>query len=265
MSIESSLKLIEYVSKVAKEPIYVDGELYGNLPPKAVTLKPSFFKNDDCIMCGRCCINETVAYTAEGMRRVLNCTDDQFVKLGLDPSVISEFLNGLREFSHDINGKQVKFWIWPKDSKSEANKLYWEDRGWRSRCHWMVEIEGTHRCGIHPIRSVTCAIPHMRFMYSNRSGKTSIGTYQYGRNHKVGCPIKFEKFDEKSVQTKLVWLRRLLIVADDMGVKTFLPEIIRYLESGARVPKTFYPETPKKLFSIGGHEIESDNQQTDIT
>lgn len=263
MSIQSSLKLIEYVCKVSKVPILVNGEPYGNPPPKSVIIKPSFFKKDDCVMCGRCCVNEEAAYTAEGMRRILNCNDQKFIELGLDTAVIPEFLTSLQEVSYDINGKLVKFWIWPKDSKSEANKLYWEDRGTKARCHWLVEMEGTYRCGIHPIRPITCAIPHMRFMYSTRSHNVSIGTYQYGRNHRLGCPIKFEGFDEKSVQTKLVWLRRLLIVADDMGVETFLPEIIHYLESGARVPKTFYPETQKKLFSIGGDKSEFDKQQGD--
>lgn len=263
MSIESSLKLIEYVSKVAKEPILVNGEPYGNPPPKSVTIKSSFFKKDDCVMCGRCCVNETAAYTAEGMRRVLNCSDDAFAKLGLDEKVVPEFIKGLEEITYDINGKSVKFWIYPKDSKEDANKLYWPDRGCKTRCHWLIEVEGTYRCSIHPIRPITCAIPHMRFMYSTRSHNVSIGTYQYGRNHRLGCPIKFEGFDEKSVQTKLIWLKRLLIVADDLGVDTFLPEIIRYIESGARIPTTFYPETHKKLFSIGGEKVESDKQQSD--
>lgn len=263
MSIESSIKLIEYVARVSKEPIYVNGELCGNLPPKAVIIKPSFFKKDDCVMCGRCCVNETAAYTAEGMRRILNCTDLQFEELGLEPLNCSKLLSGLNEVCYDVNGKPVKFWIYPKDSRADANKLYWPDRGSKTRCHWLIEMSGTYRCSIHPIRPITCAIPHMRFMYSTRSHNVSIGTYQYGRNHRLGCPIKFEGFDEESVQNKLSWLKRLLIVADDIGVNTFLPEIIHYLESGARVPKTFYPETQKKLFSIGGDKVESDKQQGD--
>lgn len=265
MSIESSLKLIEYVCKVSKVPILVDGQPYGNPPPKSVIIKPSFFKKDDCSMCGRCCVNEAAVYTAEGMRRILNCDDLQFLELGLDEKVSSHLISGLQEACYDINGKLVKFWSYPKDSRNDANKLYWPDRGSKTRCHWLIQVDNTYRCSIHPIRPITCAIPHMRFMYSTRSHNVSIGTYQYGRNHRLGCPVKFEGFDEQSVQNKLVWLRRLLIVADDLGVETFLPEIIHYLESGGREPKIFYPETPKKLFSIGGHKIESDNQQTDIT
>ena len=252
MSIDSSFKLIDYVNRVSRVPLIVDGEPYGHAPPESVSIKSSFFMKDDCVMCGRCCVNETMSYTAEGMQRILQANKEDFDKLGLDYSVASQLVGRLKKVEHNVNGNIVEFWVSPKDSRKGAQKLYWPDRGEKARCHWLIHSEGLHKCGIHPIRPTTCAIPHMRFMYCTRSNNTCIGTYQYGRNHNLGCPIRFDKYDEPSVQNKIKWLHRLNQIAADMKVDTFFPEIIKYLEDGNRTPTVFYPKVKKKLFMIGG-------------
>ena len=252
MSIDSSFKLIDYINRVSKVPLIVDGKPYGHPAPESVSIKASFFMKDDCTMCGRCCVNETMSYTSEGMQRILQANKKDFDQLGLNYTVASQLVNKLKKVEHDINGNLVEFWVSPKDSRREAQKLYWPDRGEKARCHWLIQSEGFHKCGIHHIRPTTCAIPHMRFMYCTRSKNTCVGTYQYGRNHKLGCPVKFSGYDESSVQGKLRWLHRLNHIAEDMKVDTFFPEIIKYLEDGNRTPTVFYPHAKKKLFSIGG-------------
>ena len=72
MSVESSVKILEYINKVAKDPIVVNGEPFGNPPAQRVVLNDSFFWKDDCIMCGKCCPNETTVWTQEGVNRILH-------------------------------------------------------------------------------------------------------------------------------------------------------------------------------------------------
>ena len=55
MSIDSSMKLLDYINKVALEPIVLDGDEFGTPPPVEVRLNDSFFFKDGCQMCGKCC------------------------------------------------------------------------------------------------------------------------------------------------------------------------------------------------------------------
>ena len=248
MSIESSQKILEYVNRVAKVPLIVDGEPFGHKPPDKVTLKQSFFLKDSCIMCGKCCPNETTAWTHEGYRRLLSEPHESFIKLGLNPGVRETVLSGIEETTINVNGKDCLIWVHPADDKKIANKLSWPDRAETTRCHWLFERGGMHLCSIHPVRSITCGLPHVRFIYVGKTNHTTIGTTQFGRNFRLKCPIEFTELDEASVQTKLLWLKRLNDCANDLGVPTFLPDIIQYLDAGGRHEVTFYPVPKRKLF-----------------
>jgi Fe-S-cluster containining protein len=250
MGIESSLKLLEYVNRVAKEPIVLNGEPFGNPPVVKVSLNESFFHKDGCVMCGRCCLNETTAWTDEGMSRIKGATPEDFAKWELDYGVVEEIMGRMTENVVDINGKQVSFFVCDKDKTSEAFHLSWPDRKASPRCHWLFEKDGTYRCRVHPVRSVTCGMPHCRFFHNVKTHSTSIGVSQYGRNWALKCPVQFGGFDEESTQSRILWLERLNEVADDCGVKTFLPEILDYLHAGNRSPAVFEATTKRKLFSV---------------
>lgn len=250
MGIESSLKLLDYVNKVAKEPIILDGQPFGVKPVLRVALKESFFYKDDCVMCGRCCLNETTAWTTEGMNRIHASTPADFEKWGLDYGVLKEVNERMKTAVVDINGKNVPFFVCAKDKASEAFRLSWPDRKESPRCHWLFEKEGTYRCRVHPVRSVTCGMPHCRFYHNANTHSTSIGVSQYGRNWALKCPVEFGPYDEESVQSRILWLDRLNAVADDCGIKTFLPEILDYLHAGNRAPAVFEASNHKKLFTV---------------
>lgn len=239
MSIESTEKLLEYINRVSKVPLVVNGKPFVTQHPKWVTLRRSFYYKDSCLMCGKCCPNETTAWTKEGYYRVLNAENEE-IKFAV--------LKKLEEITVDVNGKQASFWVYPKDERQDANKLSWPDRKEVERCHWLFEEDGLHKCAIHPIRSITCGMPHVRFAYVEKTRHTSIGTLQFGRNFRLKCPIEFNTPDEESIRTKMFWLNCLLKCADDLGVETFLPEIINYLEAGGRGEVTFNLLRSKKLF-----------------
>lgn len=248
MSIESSYKLLEYVNRVSKVPMIVNSELFGHAPPSKVTIRPSFFLKDSCNMCGKCCPNETTAWTAEGYTRLISEPASTFVRFGLNPSVKDAILAGVVQTEIDVNGKLVPIWVHPADSRKDAKRLSWLDRAEVARCHWLFEVAGTHRCSIHPVRSITCGLPHVRFIYTAKTNHTTIGTSQFGRNFRLKCPIEFKEVDEQSTQTKIMWLKRLNDCANDFGVPTFLPEIIDYLDNGGRHQITFNTSQRRKLF-----------------
>lgn len=248
MSIDSSLKLLEYVNKVAKEPIIVDGEPYGHINPVGVKLNDTFFMKDDCQMCGRCCMVETNAWTEEGVRRMKAAVPDDFNKWGLSIEIMGELYTLLEEHVHDINGKKVTFYSVPKIKTKDAMVVSWPDRKPSPRCRWVFEKDGTYRCLIHPVRSVTCGMPHCRFYFSHSTRVTSIGLSQYGRNWALKCPVEFEPhLDEESVKSRMHWLKLLADTADDMGIRTWLPEILHFLESGGRHSHQFFPTRPSLI------------------
>ena len=249
MSMESSLKLLEYINKVAKEPIILNGQPFGTPPATRVVLNESFFWKDDCTMCGKCCPNETTVWTVEGLRRVLNSTKTDFTKWGLDYTVIQEIESRITENVVDINGREVAFYVSDKDKACDAFRLEWPDRKEQPRCHWLFEKDGTYRCRIHPVRSVTCGMPHCRFFHSVKTRTTTIGVSQFGRNWALKCPVEFGGVDEASVQTRVLWLERLYATAEDCGINTFLPEILHHLNR-SRAPAVFEAKPRNKLFTV---------------
>lgn len=250
MSMESSLKILEYIDKVSKEFITLDGQPFGTPPTTKVVLNESFFQKDDCTMCGKCCPNETTVWTSEGMSRILGAAPEDFTVWGLDPNVVSEITGRVFEHTSYINGKPVTFYVSEKDKNSEAFRLEWPDRKEQTRCHWLFEKDGTYRCRIHPVRSVTCGLPHCRFFHNTHTHTTNIGLSQFGRNWALKCPVEFGAFDEESTQTRILWLERLCATAEDCGIDTFLPEILQYLHQGNRSPAVFEAKPKTKLFTV---------------
>lgn len=251
MSVESSIKILEYINKVAKEPILLDGQPFGNQPAQRVVLNDSFFWKDDCTMCGKCCPNETTVWTQEGRDRIAGIDPLEFIKWGLNPFVVNELENRIEEQVVTINGKEVTFFVSRKDRSWEAFRLEWPDRKEQPRCHWLFEKDGTYRCRIHPVRSVTCGLPHCRFFHSKATRNTTIGVSQFGRNWRLKCPVEFvQEVDEASTQSRILWLERLHATAQDCGIDTFLPEILAYLHAGNRSSTVFEANPKKKLFTV---------------
>lgn len=269
MAIESSLKLLDYLAKVAKEQIIVDGVPFEEAVPESVTLSDSFFWKDSCAMCGKCCINETVVWTDEGINRIMDCLESggegenngNVGIVNIDPDDLEELSQLIEEKVVNINGQDRVFYVCPKDKQYAGQWHHFEGKGDRQRCHWMRELDGKFVCGIHPIRSVTCALPHIRFFKVKKTNRTVLRTMQYGRNSKLGCPIEFEGPSEEGMQDKIHWLKVLNDCAVDLGISTWLPEIIQYLEEGNREPATFGAPMFRKGGRIRGTAIKQGIKQ----
>ena len=224
-------KILHYVTMVAKEPIDVDGKtLFKN--KEHIKLQRSFFYVDGCNQCGACCIAESNVYTPKEYLHIMNCTEQEFIDEDLDYSVMEKFRSGIREEVHAINGKEVPFYIYDK----EPNEMFIPNKNRVvPRCTWLKDYQdGRYRCTIHPVVSMTCDMPHLRFTYSNNT-TVSVGTQQYGRNWALGCKVEFsepqtEEHFNQIKESRMKKLRRIDDVSQELGVETWVPEMLEYIK-----------------------------------
>ena len=228
-------KIMWYLNLVSKEPTTVDGKLYWH-GTKSIKFNSSFFDTDDCISCGCCCVTEDNVFTQHEYDIICNMTDEEFLSEhpNLNPEHLHQLREGIKKVPVQINGFEKYVYVY----KLQKTTYFVPNKGPNGktvdRCTWQTHQGDKFYCGIHPVESITCIIPHMRWFHTNR-GTLSIGTSQYGRNWALGCPIEFrtptaeESFNKikASRREKLAHLNRC---ADDLGVKTWLPEMIAYLD-----------------------------------
>lgn len=225
-------KILHYIKFFAKNPIEIDGRVEER-KKNGIRLATTFFMTDDCIQCGRCCIGEDHVYTEHEWRRILNCPDSDFEEADLPIFRLKELRENTFPESHIINGKEIKVYV----HKCPKTEMFIPAKGRvKQTCNWLFEQNGLYRCGIHPVVSMTCDLPHTR-MFHAREGVVSIGTAQYGRNWAMRCPISFHKpKDEDEFNTikerRIAKLQSISDCAFDMNIKdTYIPEIIQYIRS----------------------------------
>lgn len=234
MSVNNLSKIMQYLLPLSKKAITIDDEVF-DTPRKSIILSPTFFDVDGCDSCGKCCcITENLLLTQKEYERLMAYTDQDFIDYGLQVENLHNLQNTIVPTKHIINGKEITVYICPerkqkmiidtKDPEKEREVCY----------HLFKKEDGIYRCKIHPVRSITCRMPHTRVFHSS-SGSTSIGISQYGRNWALGCGVKFrspankEEFDEQK-STKIAQFEYLKEVSDDLNIETYLPELIDYMK-----------------------------------
>ena len=227
-------KLLHYISPVCKAPIRVDGRVYDN-QAKKLSFSPSFFYIDDCICCGTCCmcVPEMVVLTEHEYEKLLKCTDQEFIDYDLPVENLHSFRDTIEKESHYINDKEVFIYRCGQPLQTIHNP--YKDRD-SNTCHYLFKnSEGLYRCGIHPVRSITCRVPHVR-LFTNNKGSVSFAVSQYGRNWALGCPIKFKECEDEKQFNKIKGERLALLgylnrVAHDLNCETYLPEMLNYIQN----------------------------------
>lgn len=237
------LKILQYIEVLAREPVVLDGEMRTR-HAKRIKLAPTFFDTDGCISCGCCCVTEDNLFTEHEYQYIMNFSESRWVELGFRPELLAELKTGITPEVHNINGRDVTVYMF-----HGPNTRFFVPRKGREvdRCHWQIisevnELDGQQFgegtkffCGIHPVSSITCKMPHTRFFYNSR-GTLSIGVSQYGRNWALRCPIEFypPASEEQFNQIKASRLEKFRILnrcAEDLGIETWIPNLIEYIES----------------------------------
>lgn len=247
MSINNLDKVISYLIPVSKSPITVDGKTY-HKPVNNIHLGTTFFNSDGCEICGSCCVFEDNLFTQSEYDYMQKMTDEEFRAEGFifgpegfDVEPFHRLKAGLKEEKHIVNGKEISVYTYTGD----CVRVYLEKRPTqdkvRDRCTWSVihndrQPNQTVTCGIHPVSSITCKMPHLRFLHS-KTGSVNMELLQYGRNFIINCNIKFleptnEAQFEENKKSRLDKLRLLQKCGEDMNVtETYLPEVIEYVEN----------------------------------
>ncbi len=214
-------KVIEYVAHIAKEDVIVDysGKHLEFNKPLRVMLSPLFFRGDGCYRSGKCCRNYTITFTQEGYDAILAAKPEDYGQWGLDYTKNDQLLKDIEEIPTLINGKSVMFYGDPPTA--ESNKLH--------KCDHLYYDNGMSYCDIHPVKSITCIFPHSNMYHTN--GVTHIRKQQFGRNWALGCPVAFTGFNLERFDTIDVPLfERLLRIANDMQVETYIPELLEWFQ-----------------------------------
>ncbi len=262
VSVNNVSKILWYIEKVAKEPILIDDvTLYKH--KTSIKLQPTFFLQDGCNSCGCCCVPEDNVFTQHEFDIISSMTADEFRSThpNLDPSDLDKLRFGLKQVNHTINGNIKPVYVYKLvktsyfiPSKGESGKTI-------DRCTWAVRNNKNIYCKIHPVESITCLMPHLRIFYS-KSGTVSLGISQFGRNWALGCNVEFyspasvDQFNSIKL-SRIQKLEHLHRCADDLGIPTYLPEIIDYIN---KIPFDRYekylncniiPELNKSKLRIG--------------
>lgn len=235
MSLPNVEKIISYIYPVAKVPVTVDGKHVGD-PPKSIKINYSFFYTDGCISCGRCCNRYSdCVYTEHEYQKIQNISDDyiaSYMGEGLPVEGIQSLRNRIECVTHDINGNQINLYHFNAKSIDMYIRVLDEVK---PRCEFQFDSGSAYYCAIHPVRSITCRMPHVRMFHPSRGHSTSIGISQYGRNWALGCPINltppsdYLEFNHNK-DDRLEKLCYLRLIADDLKIDTYLPEIIEYVD-----------------------------------
>lgn len=266
MSLDSSYLMLKDLSYLTKNPLEIVGKNFSEkFPAKhGVRVNDSFFFKDGCEICGRCCVNEENVWTestiAPFFKDAENHKEDYIVDeidfpFEVKMSLVDEFKSSLETREVFVNGKSKTLWISVRDKNGPIVTFTGKPkRKAQRRCRWLNSGEdhtiGEHwcKCKIHPYRSVTCRIPHIRIKQSSDGNYGILGVQEYGRNWQLGCPVKFKpEIDEDDIRSKINTLTVLKQYADDLEIETYLPEVIRYLEEGGRTGCLIENNVTKKL------------------
>ena len=232
MSVNNAIKILTYIYPITKQPISYLGNIWN--PVSSICLRETLFCKDECLVCGRCCIPENnvfLPFEVDNMREIIKnkSIDTTFHKLnGKGYENIEQLLNSLQPSSLVINEKPFSVFV----SSLPCTTYTINDRGLLKRCHWLLPTEDNRLgCGIHPVSSITCRMPHIRFFYNRDRLSTTIGHSQYGRNWALKCPAQVSKteFSFDALNTSISNFELLQRYCDYFNIDTWCSEILDLL------------------------------------
>lgn len=222
--ISSLDKTLHYLNCVSKNNHHLEfvGKSYELTAKSEFGIRPSTFCKDECLSCGQCCRNYDTIMFPTDYDELRRRADD-----GQEPYQF--YLDNCSKLPLLVDGKEFSYFSVPPMTAKDNHDI-WCDRHTVLNCRWIFIRDGKKLCRIHEYRCITCGFPHME-LYPNRSNTIGyLGHKQFGRNHQLGCKVDIRKpLDEATLQDNIYWLTRLNTVADYLGIKTYLPEILDQL------------------------------------
>lgn len=212
-------KLFEVLSRICKQDITIniEGKVLKYEKPQKIQISRSFFFEDGCDCCSKCCGNYGHILTESEYDNVLK-----------DSSKYSELLSYLEPMQIEINGKPITVY---KDAPRISGLTIKTARSERPACYWSYKQDDKYLCKIHDVRTFTCRMPHMMFRYCNSTKTTNIGIYDFGRNWALGCPYVLRIGNLKTLQQNIFKLKYSKQIATDLGLETYVDECVDVLKA----------------------------------
>ena len=162
MSVNNIAKIMQYIEPIAKKPVTINGVIYNN-QVNSIKLNNNFFKKDQCCLCGgRCCINEANIFTKSEYEKIKNIDYEEYKFWNIDVENAEKLKEIIDKEIINVNGVEKEIYV----AKKEHNYYDIPERGTLDRCRWLVK-KGEMRfiCSIHPVSSITCKMPHLKFYH----------------------------------------------------------------------------------------------------
>lgn len=256
---DSINKLFGYIGLLIKDDMTVVFDKNYQIEykaPKSVSISQTLFQTDSCHSSGKCCkVAFDLAYTREGYERV--------ERQKITNPTSTSLLAALKKVETEINGKSVDVWVHLNDKIARYTGA--------KTCDFLENpsegpFAGKFICGLHggynrifeSLQPFHCIAPHF-VVRSRMSGCSFIGRMQFGRNWRFGCPVVFERGDkyfEKDYKLDLDKLRMMLAISKDMGVETWIPEIVDWLEKNIEEIRIMSRTGNYKSIPIFGEQFE---------
>lgn len=191
--------------------------------PVRCTLSPTIYRIDDCHGAGKCCmVPFDLIYTKFSWAKVVEYSDS-----GEPYASANRFLlDNHREVEITVNGHPVTIYYLINDKI-----MPWSEK---TSCP-LLKFNGEwarFMCTAHFFKPLHCWYPHMVVRRSEAKRSAFIGTMQYGRNHKFGCPVIFkdgtiqEYIDSGQHELNKNKMGCMIETSNDLGVKTAHPRLM---------------------------------------
>ena len=225
MNTRSLFYFLDYLGKLVKQPLTVQVGLIEKtyLPAKQVVISPSFFKYLPCRKCGACC--------RKGVSLAFTASD----KVAIEEYGNTKLLSGLKQYEINIGDSKKCWWLY-EQSKPQT-------------CDFLV----SNLCSVHDVKAVNCLLPPILVGYCKKTQVVKLTKEKLHWRWVPNCQAQYTSFDlENFLNWDLYCLRRLQRSAEDLGIQTYLPEILEKLENWLQTCKdlSFFTGTPKDTILI---------------
>ena len=177
--------------------IEINGKTIKYEPSKKIEITDAFFRNFNCQRCGNCCQKTQID---------LFWTENDYYDL---PNNIKDYA---RCISIKVDGREEHLWMYKNDNKE---------------CHFYKfnKQEEISSCEIHRWKPIICWLTPI--WIDKIKDTVVIHKRIIKRNWKYGCKMKLCKVNLKEDIKKF---ERLNNITNYLQIKTYLPQIIAYLE-----------------------------------
>jgi hypothetical protein len=234
---------LKSIASLTKEKIdfkYED-ETVTFLPPAEILIMPGFFRGFECKRCCVCC--------QKGISPLVYSDSDvaNMMKLGSTYNSVAKLYDAMEMLPCKINNEDKNLWLY-------------QFEGFRCGFDSLCEGDDVWGCDLHfaNLKQLLCLMPWVRV--GTRGNKAVISKKPFGYSWAFGCRATWrESFDEDQfLKHDMVIVERIIASAKDLGIRTYWPDIQKWLHdwyNDYKTGKVLLPTETVSMLGNGNGEI----------